>query len=165
MKEIKLSQGKVALIDDEDFIWLSQWKWCANKNRNTFYVVRHTHVSETGLPRTLLLMHRLILEKHGLLQPGHEVDHINGDGLNNQKYNLRSVTPRQNLQNRVNGCKKSSQFPGVDWTKQRNKWRSRIQINGKQKHLGYFDKEEDAALAYIVEIKKLKEEVLCLGIY
>ena len=160
MKKILLSQGKVAIVDDGDYKWLMKWEWYAQKRKNTFYAQRNARVLATGLPQTKIYMHRSILEKHDLLQPGHEGDHRNGDGLNNQKYNLRSVTHRQNSQNQVHRRKKSSQFPGVDWNKQLKKWRSRIQINGKNKHLGGFEKEEDAALAYIVAVKQIKEEII-----
>lgn len=157
MKKILLTRGKVALVDDGDFKWLSQWKWCAQKSRYTFYALRTTRVSETDFPQTTIMMHRLILEEHNLLQPGHEVDHRDGNGLNNQISNLRSVTRRQNQQNRVNGKKKSSKFPGVHWKKRGKKWTSQIRINGKVKYLGLFEKEEDAAMAYIVALKQIKE--------
>lgn len=160
MKEIKLTQDKVAVVDDEDYEWLSLHKWCVQKGRNTFYAVRSTRKSEDGLPITAIMMHRAILEKHASLQPEHETDHRSGDGLDNQRSNLRSVTTRQNQQNQVNRSKQSSKFPGVHWNKRAGKWQSRITINGKRKHLGYFDNEEDAALAYIVALKQIDEIII-----
>lgn len=138
MKEIALTQNQVALVDDADYEWLNKKKWHAHKARphHTFYAIRR---KSTRLER----MHRLIL---GLkLGDKRQCDHIDGDGLNNQRFNLRICTAQQNQQ-----CRKSlrgtSQYKGVRW--ERYKWQARIGVNGKQIYLGMFDLESDAARAY-----------------
>ena len=145
MKEIPLTQGKVALVDDEDFHFIDQFKWCACKNYNTFYAYRHWN--RNGF-FTKQAMHNLILNPASGLQ----TDHIDGNGLNNQKSNLRTVTVRENAQNRH--MQKSSRFPGVHWCN--NKWRARILVGKVREHLGYFDTEEDAHARYQKEYESLK---------
>jgi len=143
MKKIPLSQGKFAIVDDADFDWLNQWKWSAHKNRNTFYAGRKIRV---GLKRKLLLMHRLILgldfgdERQG--------DHINMDGLDNRRKNLRIATNAQNRRNRGKQANNTSGYKGVTWRKQRKKWQAHIQVKGKVKHLGYFTDPVEASEAY-----------------
>ncbi len=85
MKEIRLTQGKVALIDDADFEWLSQWKWRCSRHFRTWYAMRTVH----SLGKTMTVsMHRLITGA----KPGEQVDHVDGNGINNQRNNLRFVT-------------------------------------------------------------------------
>jgi hypothetical protein len=86
---------------------------------------------------------------------GMETDHKNGNGLDNQKSNLRIVTHRQNCQNQH--INKTSKYVGLYWDKKANKWTSRIVINGKQKNLGSFDSEEEAYKSYIDKLKELGE--------
>lgn len=147
MIELQLTQGKIALIDDEDYARVSQYKWCVFKAHNTFYA--HRYVNRDGY-YTNQLMHTLILNPRAGLQ----VDHIDGNGLNNQKSNLRAVTVRENAQNRH--MIKSSRFPGVHLDKQKQKWRARILIGTDRKHLGYFDTEEAAYARYVQECDFLK---------
>jgi hypothetical protein len=152
MKEIPLTQGKVALVDDEDYEWLNQWKWCAYKNKNTFYAARHTK-TENG-KQTMIRMHiEVIGKREGLI-----TDHINGNGLENRRENLRHVTRRQNGQNRHD--ERSSKHPGVSWYKRDKNWQATIQVNGKRKHLGYFSNEADAFRAYCSAVKSLGESML-----
>lgn len=142
MKKIFLTQGQYALVDDEDYEWLNQWKWYAHKNRNTFYATRRKGPRNR---QQMIRMHRILLglkEKDGKI-----TDHIDGNGLNNQKHNLRIVTVRENAQNMKN-VKTSSQYPGVCFKKSTNKWVAHIYIDGKNKHLGYFEDEYEAYLAY-----------------
>ena len=143
MKEIKLTQGYVALVDDADYEWLNQWKWFAAEARNTFYANRNERVN--GKQRTVR-MHRIVI---GLTDPKHICDHGDGNGLNNQRSNLRSCSHRQNVLN--SGCKSSaltSGYKGVSLYAPNGKWLSRIMHNSKSVHLGYFNTEEDAAKAY-----------------
>ncbi len=135
MKEIKLTQCKVALVDDNDFAWLNQWKWFAAKNKHNWHAQRGRAPS--------LLMHRLILNP----PEGYQCDHINGDGLNNQRSNLRICTNSQNQQNRIH-VRGTSCFKGVYWYKPNRKWRSLICLDGKHISLGCFDFEIAAAEAY-----------------
>lgn len=143
MKEIKLTQGKVALVDDEDFEQLNQFKWSACKNGNTFYATNNFH---NTLYNFIYSLHRLILLSPDFPAPGKTVDHIDGNGLNNQKSNLRIVTHRQNMQNLH--IKTTSKYPGVSWHNASKKWQAAIMIEGKQFHLGIFDSEEKAYEAY-----------------
>src|SRR5581483_10784361 len=98
MKKIPLTQGKIALVDDADFEWLSQWKWCAQKSftREVWYAV--SHISNPAPPprQRRLIMHRLIVGA----ALGGEVDHRDGDGLNNQRFNLRQADHAGNMRNR-----------------------------------------------------------------
>ena len=112
MKEIKLTQGKVALVDDEDFDFLNQWKWCAHKDGNNFYAVRVDY-SNGRANKKFLSMHRVLL---GLTDPKIFPDHKDGDGLNNQRYNLRIATPSQNVINsKTSGKDKTSIYRGVSF--------------------------------------------------
>lgn len=144
MKKIYLTQNKFALVDDKHFQYLNQWSWAYANG----YAVRTALKDEIG-PSTIL-MHRVIAELISL-DLSHEVDHTNAnsecDGLNNQSYNLRAATRTENNCNqRSRGI--TSKFKGVHWHKRKNRWQSRIQINGKQKHLGYFTNELEAASVY-----------------
>jgi len=143
MKEIKLTQGLKTQVDDEDFDRLNQFNWCAVKSGNTFYAMRRSLVIDGKRESTL--MHYEILGK----SLGYVSDHIDGDGLNNRRNNLRLVTKRQNNQNRKNQIRgKTSKYPGVDWYKQKGKWRARIYIDGRTEHLGFFVSELDAFNVY-----------------
>jgi len=139
VKEILLTQGKVALVDDADYEWLSQYKWYAHEDCKTFYVRR---MSKTvNGKRKMLQMHiELIGRKEGLV-----TDHINGNGLDNRRENLRHVTQSQNCLNRHT---KISKYPGVTWSKFNKKWYARITVDNNRLHLGYFVNEADAYRAY-----------------
>lgn len=156
MKEIYLTQGKVALVDDEDFEYLNQWKWCAAKGGNAFYAIR----MEPGNPRTLILMHQQILDFP------EEVDHKDGDGLNNQRLNLRACTRSQNHMNRrpKPGC--SSRFKGVSFNEKCriHPWRAMIMVNYKRTYIGFYTTEEEAALAYNQKALELFGEFARLNI-
>jgi len=139
-KELPLTRGQVTIVDDENYEWLARHKWQARKDYNTFYAVRNMRTA-TGW-RTLL-MHREILNP----PEGLQTDHIDGNGLNNQRANLRICTKAQNQQNR-RPQPGSSRFKGVGWRKDIRKWGAKIQNAGKQIALGYFIDETDAARAY-----------------
>jgi len=149
MKEIQLTQGKVALVDDEDFEKLNKFKWCAKKGRNTYYVIRWNK------GKTIYIYHEIM----GKPPKGLMIDHEDKSALNNQKSNLRFVTNRQNQQNRINSIK-ISQYPGVNWARGIKRWYTRIQINGVQKHLGYFTSELDTFNTYKEAVHSLGEKIL-----
>src|SRR3989304_2105986 len=86
MKEIQLSQGKVALVDDEDFEMLNRYKWSAMRGANTYYA--YTHIILESGKRTSIAMHRVIMQT----PVGYETDHRDRNGLNNQRFNLRICT-------------------------------------------------------------------------
>ena len=154
MREIQLTQGLVALVDDCDFERLNQVKWCAARNCNTFYAVRHS-LRVNGKRHRILMHHEVI----GTPPTGLIADHRNGQGIDNRHKNLRFVTNRQNGQNRKNE-KTSSKHPGVSWSKTSKKWRAYIQIRRKSKHLGYFTDEKDAFEAYKQAVYDLGEKMI-----
>jgi hypothetical protein len=138
MKEIQLTQGKVALVDDEDYTWLNRRKWCANIFNGHWYAVR-TEKKKT------VLMHAQILGT----PKGMKSDHKDGDGLNNQRHNLRICIHAQNLYNqRTQTRLKSSSFKGVFWHTQAKKWQAQIKVNTRRIYLGIFISEIKAARAY-----------------
>jgi hypothetical protein len=148
VKEIPVSGGLVALVDDEDEALVSGYKWykLIAKRSNTVYAVANS----TGVhPRKHILMHRLILAA----PCGVKVDHQNLNGLDCQRQNLRLATNSQNNFNAgkrlsYGGVATSSQYKGVYWHQSRSKWEARAVIGGRLKHLGQFMSENDAALAY-----------------
>jgi hypothetical protein len=139
--KIPLTQGKYAKVDPEDYIWLSQWRWHCHKKIRTSYAPRG--ICEKGRNK-IIFIYRLIMNT-----PAHLVcDHINRNGLDNGKQNLRNCMSKQNSANsgpRRNG---SSKFKGVAWIKRRRTWGAFIKINGKSNYLGGFDDETEAARAY-----------------
>lgn len=146
MKRIPLTRGKVALVDDEDFELINRWKWRTQAGVNSFYAVRE--VSRNGR-RTNVLMHRVILKCDRATQ----VDHINHDGLDNRRRNLRKASNTENHWNQIkrshrNGLPTKSFYKGVVFCLTTNLWRARIQAHGKQNCLGRFDDEKTAAKAY-----------------
>ena len=160
MKTIELSQGKVTLVDDEDYRWLRQISWYAaligGNYRDHWYAVTTDKAHHK--------MHRVIMRA----PPGMVVDHIDGDGLNNQKTNLRIVSVAQNAVNRrkskrARGVVPTSKFKGVNFYATSGRWVARIQRNRVNTHLGYFDVEEDAARAYDEAAKSLHGEFACLN--
>ena len=140
-KEIPLTRGQFAIVDDEDYIWLNQWKWCAIKREYTWYAERRELKSISG---KILRMHRVIIGARA----GELVDHINGNGLDNRRTNIRICTHSQNLMNSSNKKNCSSKFKGVYWHKKGRKWAAQIQMRGSYKYLGLFSSEIDAAIAY-----------------
>lgn len=151
-KKIPLTQDKFTLVDDIDYKYLMQWKWCAQKKTNTYYVVRSLHKGEPGyIGRDhckAIKMHRVILErKLGRKLKDEELcDHISGKGLDNRRDNLRATNTRMNAQNRHE--ERTSQYPGVSLEKDTGKYRAQIQVNKKIKGLGYFDTQEEAYEEY-----------------
>jgi len=146
MKTIPLTLGQVALVDDENYDSLAQFKWYAIRGHSTFYARRATYSKNK---QTIVRMHREIIK----VPFGFETDHIDGNGLNNQRSNLRIVTQRENAQNQH--ISKTSRFVGVSWAGWANRWASCIRINNKTKHLGYFKDESIAALRYKLAVMEL----------
>lgn len=160
MKRIPLTQGKFALVDDEDFEWFSRWRWHTQKSRRTFYATRN-QLTQKGKQKTIY-MHRVILR----LPKDVQADHINGRGLDNRKQNLRIATVAQNHFNQQSprlGC--VSKFKGVVWDKRSQKWMARIRFNYKRYYLGLFDKEVRAAKAYNKAARELFGEFAALNIF
>jgi outer membrane cobalamin receptor len=139
MKQIALTQNKIALVDDDDFEIVNQFKWSYQDSRDTGYAKRSTYPS-----KKTVLLHRFLLSA----TPDKEVDHINGDGLDNRRENLRLCSRRENHQNSKKKNNLSSIYKGVSWNKEKRKWRAQIRYEDRQMHLGYFNNEIDAAKAY-----------------
>ncbi len=140
--EIRLSNGMVALVDGEDADALRGYKWAASKRRHRCYAVRSW--VENGKDRSVT-MHRQIMQP----PTGLQVDHINGDGLDNRRCNLRLSTASQNQMNR-DFSRGISRFKGV-WHKAGRRsrpWAAYIAKDGKRYFLGAFSTEEEAAMAY-----------------
>lgn len=149
MKEIKLTQGKTALVDDEDFERVNQFKWYASSAKSGLWYARRNVTVDVGKQKTIRL--------HQFVMPGHrQIDHKNGNGLDCQKHNLRPSTGAQNQANQKPQTKrKSSKFKGVSFHKLTGLWQASITKVQKQKHLGCFASEEAAARAYDNAAKEL----------
>jgi hypothetical protein len=140
MKEIILTRGQTTLLDDVDYEKFSAFKWNVILRHGKWYAKRVER--EYPYSRTIYL-HREIL---GITDPKIQVDHQDGNGLNNQRYNLRECNHSQNLHNSSKRVNNTSGFKGV--TLQKGKWIATIRSNGKHTYLGQFGSPEDAAKAY-----------------
>lgn len=138
------------MVDDDDWEWLSQWKWCASVCTHTVYAVR-SFKDENG-KRFITGMHRFIL---GLTDSKVFGEHEDGNGLNNQRSNIRPCTPAQNRMN--TGCMpgSTSKFKGVSWNKRSGKWSCFIKINGEGIYIGRFENEIECARHYNLASKEL----------
>lgn len=154
MKKIKLTQNQFAIVDDEDFEWLSQWKWHAvwDISAKTYYAVRKAKL-ENGKLKTLSMHRQIMGQPKNMI-----VDHVDGNTLNNTRKNLRVVNNRQNQQNQHK--KNSSKYPGVDYRSKSKKWRTRTLINSKRVELGEFKTEREAFEAYRNSLITFNEPIL-----
>ena len=142
--EIELTQGRVALIDQEDLELVSRYRWRLS-TPNKWRQYAQAHIRRPDGRQAEVRMHRLIL---GLTDPSVHVDHINGDGLDNRRANLRHCSPSENHRNRGRQVNNTSGLKGVYWQKDRGKWKAQIQVNRKNHYLGRFTTAEEAHLAY-----------------
>lgn len=145
-KAIALTRGYSAVVDDADYARVSQYRWhvridkhgiYAGRNRrqpNGTYATQRLHTFLTGWPR---------------------VDHIDGDGLNNQRSNLRPATAAENNRNARKHAAAYSQYKGVSWCKREGRWFAQIQYERRHRHLGYHPTEVEAALAYDAAAREL----------
>jgi hypothetical protein len=157
MKEIPLSKGAVAIVDDDTYEELSKYKWCINNNG---YAVRATP-GRRDEKRPLIMMHRSIMVlNHG---DARDVDHIDGNKLNNQRSNLRICTRAENLRNRKKNSNNSSGYKGVCWHKAMGKWHARIMHDYHYHDLGFFADAEMAHAAYCKAADSLHGEFSCHG--
>jgi hypothetical protein len=151
MKEILLTRGYVALVDDEDYERvIAAGPWRVAVGRHTMYAQRHVHKPDGKW--TTQRMHRFLL---GVTNPKIQVDHRNHTGLDNQQPNIHRCLNGHNQANSRKRSGTSSRFRGVHWDKCRGKWKARLQIDGKRLSLGYFTDEVAAALAYDAAAREL----------
>jgi hypothetical protein len=150
MKTIPLTQGQIALVDDEDFVRFGEMKWFAqwDKGTKSFYARNHMYLGggRKNPIRKMLHLHREIM---GVTDTKVKVDHRNHCTLDCQRHNLRIATDSQNQANR-NGAqsRNTSGFRGVSWKKELGKWSATIGIYGKKVHLGYFTDITEARTSY-----------------
>lgn len=153
MKKIPLSQGKYALVDDEDFDFLSQWKWFFYKAKRDKYGYAHRNSTvDEGKPRRRIRMHQQLI--------GNGVDHANGNGLDNRRKNLRKADKHQQSYNKsIHSHKKSLGCKGVSIVKDKKGipayWIARITVKGSRIYLGTFKNHIAASRAYIKKAKEL----------
>ena len=144
---IELTQGKVAIADAEDFQWLSEFKWHAHERGRSWYARR-------AASKKTIFMHRAILEHHGYDLTSGEVDHINGDGLDNRKSNLQVISHAENIRKSRVQINNKSGFRGVSWHKGDRRWQVVIEVDNIKNYIGSFRSKIAAALAYDRAAKK-----------
>jgi len=155
---IPLSQGKFAIIDDEDWDLVKGYKWYAKKHENTFYAV--TNIRKPDGKYKKLCMHRLLLD----LKKGEICDHINHNGCDNRRSdNIRKATKQQNEMNKTKRKNCSSIYKGVYFDKIRERYRVQICFNKKKISLGAIKTELEGALLYDLKAKELFGEYACLN--
>lgn len=138
---IPLTKGYEAIVDADDLHLVEAYSWTALVKPGVVYAKRAVKVGD----RTMTVrMHRVILSAH----PDALVDHINGNGLDNRKANLRVATNSQNLANRGAQRNNTSGFKGVTWNKAAGKWQASLKLNGNRWYLGLHNTAEDASAAY-----------------
>lgn len=155
-KEIKLTREKFAIVDDEDYERLNQWKWhCTTRG----YAMRTEHLDKDN--KRGILMHRFII---GAVK-GEEVDHINRDTLDNRRINLRLCTRIENSHNiaKLALCRAKSKYKGVSLNIGNNKWEVKISNNKQKIFVGYFTDELAAANAYNYYAKEYFGEFVYLN--
>jgi hypothetical protein len=163
-RKIKLSQGKYAIVDPEDYEWLSNFPWHAEWNQHTqsFYAKRSQYIPLPGGGHKVLTirMHREVLG----LKPGDPIaDHIKRrNTLDNRHSNLRVANTSQSTSHRGKTRRNTSGFKGVSWHKRIEKWSATIMANKKMKHLGYFANKRKAYKAYCAAAKNLHGEFAAL---
>ncbi len=138
MKLIPLTQGLFATVDDEDFEWLSRWKWCVLRTTSNIYAKRTSKA---------ILMHREVLIRHG--HTPEAVDHANHNGLDNRKSNLRPCTSSENSANQHKTTRPTtSRYKGVHFEAYTRRWRPEVRAQGKRIRGPRFDSELEAAAWY-----------------
>lgn len=138
---VPLTMGYEAIIDAADAHLVDGVCWQANKSRNVVYAARH---KRCGGKRSFITMHRVIISAPANVA----VDHINGDGLDNRRSNLRLVSNTENMWNMRRPSSNTSGFKGVTWNNNIKKWRARIKVYGEYRYLGSFADPKEAHAAY-----------------
>jgi NTP pyrophosphatase (non-canonical NTP hydrolase) len=158
MKQIELTQGEYAIVDDEDFEEMNKFKW----HYAGGYARRNKKLSSGK--RGMEFLHRLVAKTPENMY----TDHINGNTLDNRRSNLRNVTRSQNAKNARKKAESTSKYKGVSYFKRDadsiGKWMAKIQVDGEVKKLGYFNSEIEAAIAYNDAAKKHHGEYAVLNV-
>lgn len=149
MREIKLTRGKVARVSNADFAWLNAYRWYAEKLPTVWYARRKIR-RQGGIVRTVS-MHQLLAAVMGFASP----DHADGDGLNNQRKNLRPASQTEQNGNQGLRSNNTSGFKGVSWNKDCRAWESYVSKGRKRFRLGFFKTATAAARAYDGAAKQL----------
>ncbi len=158
MKKIPLTQGKFALVDDEDFEELRGYKWHAAKNKYGGFMATRSCICPLVKQIKTIHMHRQIIS----CPKSKQVDHVNHETLDNRRGNLRECTNQQNAMNRIPYKNNSSRYKGV-YKYSEKRWQASIRGNSKKIHLGYFVNELDAAKEYDKAAKELFGEFAFLN--
>lgn len=142
MKTIPLTKGVDAIVDDEDYMELSKYRWHARETPGGFYACRNARrVNGKQVP---IMMHSLLCP----IPAGMEVDHVDGNPLNNRRNNLRACTRSQNQFNKGRNKNNTSGYKGVSSVQKTGRWRARINVDGKAIYLGSYETKKSAARAY-----------------
>jgi hypothetical protein len=157
---LALSRGYWSWIDEADYPRLSRFNWHINDKKNGPSCKSGLYAQTSVAGYGKLSLHTLIMDT----PPGMVVDHINGDGLDNRRDNLRIVTPEQNHLNKSKRKYASSKFKGVHWDSTRGGWLVKIKRQGAETYLGFFDSETEAALAYNEGAKMIHGEYARLNV-
>ena len=155
MKKIELTQNKYTIVDDEDYEELNKYNWYTRKDRYVSYAVR----TDNKLNK-IIYMHRVIMKFFNPI----EIDHINGNGLDNRKENLRICTRSQNNGNIRIPRHNTSGIKGVSWYRPTKKWVAQIGNNSKRVCLGYFSSKLEAKSVYTLASEKYFGEFYSDGI-
>ena len=154
----KKAAGRVALVDDEDYDLVMRYRWYVwevlrKRGQSGPYAI--APIRRDGKQTTIRM--------HMLITGWPMTDHIDHDGLNNQRSNLRPATPGQNMHNMRAHRDSFSRFKGVSWNYECNNWTAQICVNGRNRRLGGYPFEEDAARAYDAAAHEAFGEYACLN--
>lgn len=160
MREVPLTKGRVALVDDSDYEWITQWKWHLSEKSGGYSIAARNGKKVNGKRTSYIKMHRLIM---GVTDPKILVDHRDKNPLNNQRKNLRLCSKSQNAMNSKRPRTNTSGYKGVFWHDGDKNWAAAIMLNQKPKYLGGFKTPEMAARAYDAAARNLFGEFASLN--